>query len=55
MIVATLEVWQDDGPVKEFDKEFPSEEHLRLWLREQKQQMGYPHMWYILLGTTEVE
>ncbi len=54
MIVATLEVWQDgvDQPVREFDKEFPTREHLRVWLRGQE---GHPFMWFILIGTTEVE
>jgi hypothetical protein len=54
MIIATLELWQDgqDGPVREFDKEFPSKEHLSLWLREQEK---HPFLWYILIGTTETE
>ncbi len=57
MIIATLETWQDghDEPVRKFKQVFPSKDHIRLWLREQKQQMGYPHMWYILVSTEEVE
>lgn len=56
MIIATLEAWQDghDEPVRKFNQVFPSKDDLRLWLREQKQQMGFPYMWYILVGTEEV-
>ncbi len=53
MVIATLEVWQDgiDGPVREFDKEFPSREHMHQWLNIQAQ---HPFMWMVLIGTTEV-
>ena len=53
MIIATLEVWQEgqDGPEREFDKEFPSMAHMHQWLNIQAQ---HPFMWIVLIGTTEV-
>lgn len=52
MIVASIETWHDgqDEPVFEFEKEFPSREHLNEWLRIQDQ---HPFLWNIVKGVTE--
>ena len=54
MIRATLELWTDgiNKPREIIEKDFPSEAHMGVWLREQDK---HPFLFYNVIATVDVE